>query len=178
MSATKVPFSRSYWVIPGQLLAGCYPGDWDPNQAHQKLLGLVDVGIQRVSTLMEEGESSRFIPYMPELTEVAAAQGKEVSSVRLPIRDVSVPSEEAMVAILDDIDWSIQNNHPVYVHCWGGRGRTGTVVGCYLARHGIAVGQEGLTRIIYLRGAVPDSAALSPETPEQCEMVLSWSKGE
>jgi len=26
----------------------------------------------------------------------------------------------------------------VYVHCWAGRGRTGTVVGCYLKRHGIA----------------------------------------
>jgi hypothetical protein len=26
----KVPFNRSYWVVPGKLLAGCYPGSEDP----------------------------------------------------------------------------------------------------------------------------------------------------
>ena len=98
--------------------------------------------------------------------------------MRLPIRDVSVPSKEAMVAILDAIDKSIRENHPVYVHCWGGKGRTGTVIGCYLARHGIAIGQEALARINYLRRDLPDSSARSPETLEQCEMVLSWAKGE
>ena len=169
----KTPFDRSYWVIPGQLLAGCYPGDLDPDQAHQKLQGLVDAGIQHVMTLMEVEESRRFNPYMPELTEIATAKGGKVSFVRLPIRDVNVPSKEAMVTILDDIDRSIQNNHPVYVHCCGGRGRTGTVVGCYLARHGIAVGHEALARINYLRRAVPDRTSRSPETPKQCEMVLS-----
>ena len=32
---------------------------------------------------------------------------------------------------------------PVYVHCWGGIGRTGTVVGCWLVRHGMT-GDEAL----------------------------------
>ena len=30
----SVPFNRSYWVVPGKLLAGCYPGSEymdDPN---------------------------------------------------------------------------------------------------------------------------------------------------
>ncbi|MFZ5949388.1 MAG: fused DSP-PTPase phosphatase/NAD kinase-like protein [Candidatus Rifleibacteriota bacterium] len=27
---------------------------------------------------------------------------------------------------------------PVYVHCWGGLGRTGVVVGCWSRRHGEA----------------------------------------
>ena len=83
-----------------------------------------------------------------------------------------------MRAILDEIDRSIQKNHPVYVHCWGGRGRTGTVIGCYLARHGMAVGQEALARINFLRSALPDSTARSPETSEQCEMVILWAAGE
>jgi hypothetical protein len=150
----------------------------DPDWATEKLQGLVDAGIQHVITLMEEGESSRFTPYMPELTALAAAHGTEVSSVRLPIRDVNIPSKEAMVGILDEIDLSMQVDQPVYVHCWGGRGRTGTVVGCYLARHGTAVGQEAIERINYLRRAVPASEFRSPETHEQCDMVRSWSIGE
>ena len=177
-SPLDAPFARSYWVEPGRLLAGCYPGDLDPDLAQKKLQGLVDAGIQHVITLMEEVESSRFTPYMPVLTELAAAQGIEVSCVRLPIRDVNVPSKEGMVGILDEIDPSLQNNRPMYVHCWGGRGRTGTVIGCYLARHNIAVGQDAIERINYLRHNLPDSDFLSPETPEQCEMVRSWSVGE
>ena len=176
--AGQAPFDRSYWVLPGTLLAGCYPGDLDPELARKKLQGLVNAGIQHVITLMEVEESSRFIPYMPELTEIAAAYSREISSVRLPIRDVSVPSKEAMVAILDEIDKSMQENHPVYVHCWGGRGRTGTVIGCYLARHGMAVGQEALARINFLQSALLDSTARSPETSEQCEMVILWAAGE
>jgi len=66
----------------------------------------------------------------------------------------------------------------VYVRCWGGRGKARTVIGCYVARHGIAIGQEALARINYLRLALPDAYASSLETPEQCELVLPWVMGE
>jgi hypothetical protein len=29
VSYPVVPFDRSYWVVPGRFLAGCYPGDLD-----------------------------------------------------------------------------------------------------------------------------------------------------
>lgn len=28
-----VPFARSYWIVPGQFLAGCYPGFRDKKEA-------------------------------------------------------------------------------------------------------------------------------------------------
>jgi protein-tyrosine phosphatase len=37
---------------------------------------------------------------------------------------------ELMTTILDAIDESMTAGKPVYVHCWGGMGRTGTVIGC------------------------------------------------
>ena len=130
VESLHVPFERSYWVTHGRLLAGCYPGDLDPDLATEKLRGLVNAGIQHVITLMEEGESSRFTPYMTELTELAAAQGIEVSSVRLPIRDVNIPSREAMVGILDEIDRSLQKEQPVYIHCVGNQQKWDTFAGC------------------------------------------------
>ena len=42
-----------------------------------------------------------------------------------------------MTRILDDVDAALADGGAVYVHCWGGIGRTGTVVGCWLVRHGL-----------------------------------------
>ena len=61
-----------------------------------------------------------------------ASKGISVTWERIPVRDVSVPSKDGMVMILDRIDQALAQQRPVYVHCWGGKGRTGTVVGCYL----------------------------------------------
>jgi len=65
------------------------------------------------------------------------------------------------------------------VHCWGGVGRTGTVVGCWLARHGIANGEEVLDHIARLRqGDLARRDRPSPETDTQRALVRSWRKGE
>lgn len=83
-----------------------------------------------------------------------------------------------MIRILDHIDQKINSNLPVYVHCWGGRGRTATVVGCYLARHGFAFGKDVIGTIQRLRENVSDSHEPSPETKVQVDMVVSWGSGE
>ena len=56
--------------------------------------------------------------------------------------------------------------------------RTGTVVGCYLARHGIALGEEALEKIKYLRRNDPKANEPSSETEPQCAMVRSWQRGQ
>lgn len=177
-----VPFARSYWVVPGQLLAGCYPGDPHPQEARRKLTGLLEVGIRHVINLMEPQEKNHegrpFVPYQEPLAHLAEERGIEVTCVRFPIRDGNVPSREEMRAILDDIDQALAEGRPVYVHCWGGKGRTGTVVGCYLARHGLANGPEALVRIQELRRNDPTSGHPSPETERQRDLVRSWKVGE
>ena len=60
----------------------------------------------------------------------------------------------------------------VYVHCWAGVGRTGTVVACHLIRHGMQ-GDEALARIAKLREAIGRYDA-SPEMPEQRDLVGRW----
>src|SRR3712207_6971239 len=42
-----------------------------------------------------------------------------------------------------------------YVHCWGGIGRTGTVVGCYLVEHGMD-GEQAIAAIAEWRAGTPD----------------------
>jgi len=92
----------------------------------------------------------------------------------MPTRDMSVPTDGHMEKILDLIDACVHEDRPVYVHCLGGRGRTGTVVGCYLARHGHAKSLRALDRINALRKDTSNRDRPSPETPDQINMVLRW----
>ena len=80
-----------------------------------------------------------------------------------------------MVDILDIIDNALFNGKNIYFHCYYGR-KTGTVVGCHLARHGIQ-GEEALQKIQELRAGIPNENSLSPETTDQIRMVKEWTKG-
>jgi len=174
----RTPFpNHSYWVVPGKLLAGYYPGDADPQVMDTKLNALLDCGVTVVISLMEADEDDlfgrTFPPYQDRLRELAWQRGKRIRWQRMPIRDFDVPSEAEMTRILNTIDQAIEQGETVYVHCLGGIGRTGTVVGCYLARHGIARGEAALKKIQELRRGLDDYRT-SPETAAQRQMVKRW----
>jgi hypothetical protein len=178
----SIPFSRSYWVVPEKFLAGYYPGSKDQDEAHQKLRALLNHGIRHVINLIEPDErdwrGTPFIPYEDQMESIASSMGHRVTLDRMPIRDTWIPSRPEMRRILDRIDRCIETHKPVYIHCWGGRGRTGTVVGCFLARHEIASGRDLFCQIQKLRKHAEDAYLRSPETQQQDDMVLSWVEGE
>jgi protein-tyrosine phosphatase len=129
---------------------------------------------------MEEEESDRYPtdipPYVKELKELAEKEKIPIQQFRFRIRDRDIPSREMMKEILDTIDHSIQKGQPVFVHCLGGIGRTGTVVGCYLLRHGLADHQNVLEKIRILRIGTVNQFAISPETEAQREFVETWEE--
>jgi hypothetical protein len=177
------PFDRCYWVVPGKLLAGYYPGDPDRDGTIAKLGALLDTGIRAFIDLTEEMEFNRWgmglVPYEEDLRQVADDKGiPGVSYRRMPIPDLGVRTKEAMREILDTIDWEMDNGRPVYVHCLGGIGRTRTVVGCWLARHGVASAEAVLDRIAELRSGDPSAEVPSPETRQQRNLVRRWKAGE
>jgi len=149
---TDQPIEHCYWVSPGKLLAGEYPGSKGEDSTKLRINALTGAG-------------------------VSAGLLKKVPHQRFPIRDVSIPdSSELMVAILDAIDYHLSQERVVYIHCWGGVGRTGVIVGCWLARHGFK-GQAALDRLHELWSQCPKSVyRKSPETREQEEYILRWEE--
>jgi ADP-ribosyl-[dinitrogen reductase] hydrolase len=172
---TNRPIGNSYWVRGGRLLAGEYPGQKDGEAVRGRVETFLRSGVTFFLDLTEERELSR---YDDVLRDAAGRLGVRAVHRRMPIRDVSVPRSPAeMSAILDAIDDALAAGHVVYVHCWGGVGRTGTVVGCHLVRHGLS-GDEALAALAALWQHVDKVGRrpISPETPEQARFVREWQR--
>ena len=176
-----VPFNRCYWVVPGKLMAGCYPGALDKFETHQKLKRLLDHGIRHVVNLMEPDEHDHscdfFEPYEPVMKSIAEESAIDVSFNRFSIPDLSIPSVQKMVEILDHIDQKIIDRKPVYVHCRGGIGRTGTGGRVFLGKAWLLIRKKRSPDDPEARRKVVDFRR-SPETAQQMDMVVSWVKGQ
>jgi ADP-ribosylglycohydrolase len=168
------PNLNTYWVIPHKFLAGEYPGNKDPNKAREKINRFLKVGVRHFIDLTEFGESG-LVPYEEILLEESGAASITATYQRFPIRDVSVPSDaEHLAEILLAIDRRIRQGGAVYVHCWGGVGRTGLVVACWLQEHG-RTPETALEELSTLWKTTEKSAwRESPETPEQVDWVKTW----
>ena len=151
--AEAAPLRGTAWVEAGRLLAGGYPESRDAERL------AAEAGVTLFVDLTEEGEL--------ELYEVRR-------HARFGVRDFTVAPPEVITAALDAIDAELEAGGIVYIHCWGGCGRTGTVVSCWLARHGVEP-EAALARF----AAVSFGAARRPcpETDEQRAAVLAWAAG-
>jgi protein-tyrosine phosphatase len=170
------PPGDSYWVEQGRFLAGPYPGNPDPVRERETLSGFLDFGVRRFVDLTESGEHP---PYAPTLERIASQRALDVDHVRLAIPDKSVPTRGQMRAILDLIDADLDEGESVYLHCRGGAGRTGTVVGCFLIECGLEP-SDALAQIATDRSGIGSRRGRwsSPETAEQRDFVLDWRPGE
>ena len=153
------------YLIAERLLGGPHPGTRDPDATRGHLARFEEHGVTLFVDLTQSGELP---PYAGMLTSARHE--------RRPIRDWGLAGEREMRATLDLIDDELARGGTVYVHCRGGIGRTGTVAGCWLRRHGLDDG-DPIARLAALRAGVPDAWMRSPETPEQAAMVSDWQAG-
>lgn len=173
------PLERCYWVVEELFLAGAYPGNPDSKAHIDRVQGLFDAGMRTFINLVEENETnnsgSPFRRYDDMLRQLASNANTRISHLRLSIPDTKVTTVDRMRSILDVIDLSLAGQTPVYLHCFGGMGRTGTVVCCWLLRHGYANKDDVLNLLTKLRQAdIKRASWPAPENDQQRKFVLSW----
>jgi hypothetical protein len=119
----------SYWVTD-VLAAGQYPGSKDPAEAATKVARFRAAGVTTFVDLTHPDDGLEPYAHLIE----------DARRLHHPIVDNDIPTVDEMRRALDAVDNSLADGETVYVHCWGGHGRTGTVVGCWLVRHGSTPG--------------------------------------
>jgi Cyclin-dependent kinase inhibitor 3 (CDKN3) len=162
------PLENSYWVIPARLLAGEHPFGDDPLDAQNRFAALREAGIDLFLDLTQIGEC----PSYQRLLHRAA------SYVRFPIVDCGVPSDEGqMQQIQAVIRAALAANRNPYIHCHAGIGRTGLVVGCYLADEGLG-GKAALKKLnkLWQQSERSKSWPAVPQTGEQADYIRRWSE--
>jgi atypical dual specificity phosphatase len=165
------PIPNSYWAT-AHLLACEYP--WSPS-CPKKLDALLKAGVSTFIDLTECGELS---PYATHLSARAALLGVDSPPIeyhQFPIRDRSLPeSVDYMYKVLRVLRDNERRGRISAVHCRGGIGRTGMVVGCWLVESGNARnGDEALGTIAQEWKTVEKCTRFphSPETGPQFEFV-------
>ena len=155
---------HAWWVEPGRLLAGEYPGSRTPEKAAVKLGLLLDAGVGSIVDLTSADDGLR--PYVRQLRAAEEKAGRSVQYLSRPIPDMKVMSAAGYDRILDDIRAEIDDGRLVYVHCWKGIGRTGTVIGCRLIDDGLDY-KTTIGRIGELRAGTRKAGVGCPQSSSQ-----------
>lgn len=155
------PLYQSYYIGCSHIFAGEYPGDKNNETAENKIRHMLHFGVRHFIDLTEEGELRPYNQLLPA----------DVTYDRFPIRDVSVPKSVADVYHLTGRikELAKRDDGFVYIHCWGGVGRSGTIVACLLAEDMEEPKPEYVLKKLRNRfSEMPKSSRrVTPETKEQ-----------
>lgn len=161
---------HGWWAdAEGRVLAGEYPGHRaDPAATRRKLTLLADAGVGTIIDLTHEADW--LTPYASELAMLAGERGIDLRRLPHPIPDQGVTTADHYDRIVGDISEGLATGRKVFVHCWGGIGRTGTVVGIWHVARGHHP-ERALALIEAARKGTIKAGLASPETGPQVRAV-------
>ena len=149
---------NSYWLIPGKILCGEYPHDIDDiTELTDSFIDLVKYG--RYGSIYKSQLDSN------------------INYRNFPITDHSIPSKIFCKQIIKYIENELKNKKTIYIHCYGGHGRTG-IIAAILLKHiqSNISGIEALEVISHLHCYRNDGGCniQAPETKEQMNYVVNY----
>jgi len=132
------PHDTCNYLLPGCLLAGSYPGDRSEPGHSEKILACLEAGVDTFLCLQQRRELERFTPYVARAAELRAAlpgaEGRELEFLHCEVPDGHVTSRHHLAIAVATVVQKLREGRKVYVHCWGGHGRTGTLLCAFLVK--------------------------------------------
>lgn len=93
----------------------------------------------------------------------------DLKHVKIPIPDFCPPTQDQINQFIKTVEEANARNEGAVVHCLQGKGRTGTMIACYLIKHENMTAQEALQKVRRLRPG-------SVETREQEQAIEDYSQ--
>ncbi|MEW5309729.1 MAG: hypothetical protein WDW38_001591 [Sanguina aurantia] len=185
------PTPWSNWVIPGRVIAGAYPASLDDAETERILSTMLELGMNTFVCLQAEvnintpehawraGHGLR--PYIKDAQKILSKAHEtgspritqqKIDFLHLPIIDGNVTTDSALNRLAEDVMERVVRGEKLYIHCWGGHGRTGTLVAVMLGR---LYGLPYTTALRYTQAfhdaRVYPQGVRSPQTPVQRAQV-------
>eukprot|EP00903_Cladosiphon_okamuranus_P014155 g13154.t1 len=193
------PTMESNWVLPGRLLVGAYPASMNDSHHAHLLCTILLQGVSTFVCLQQEyradgvteemwrsGEALR--PYFHDVLQLlgklrelrkadplsvpAICAPEDTDFVHFPIVDCNVADDTKVLQLAANLAARLARGEVMYLHCWGGHGRTGTVV-CIMLHlmYGLSA-DEAMERCQHVHDVrrIPISVG-SPQTDAQREQV-------
>lgn len=147
---------------------------------------LLNTGITTFVCLMQENEfDTRSEHYFEQAKKMLAENSEQFPQtaqqlrlLSLPIPDRTVVDDGAMLKLVEDVIGRLRRGEIVYVHCYGGHGRSGTLTAILIGRAYGVDGEKALELCQKFHDCRPDvdgikaSSVPSPQTHEQRAQVL------
>ncbi len=175
----KKPYPNSYWLEPDRILCGEYPKEIDDMEDDEAMDALLESGARVFIDLTSEGELKPYDVIARSRAEKLGIDPDTLQFHRFPVPDGSVPeSTEDMQRIVDTVKAANKDELIAYIHCWGGRGRTGTVAGCLLSEITGHTGEDAMSDLqVRWQGCAKSERGPCPESDAQRNFILNWKPG-
>ena len=113
------PTEESNWLIPKKLIVGGCP------VTLEEMEDIAEEGVDRLVCLLDNDDFSSHIS-QDEYKRLARSAGiKKI--IFAPIADGDITKDERAFSIANKIIKALENSRIIYLHCWGGHGRAGTI---------------------------------------------------
>lgn len=143
--------------LAGRLGLGPSPGCGAQNVA-EDLADLAAQGVGHLICLLEGEELGFFDPAETLEGRRAAVLAQGMSFLHAPIEDYEAPALAEATALVETIVARLDRGEDVFVHCWAGLGRAGTIVACVLIAQGLSA-PDAIALVRWIRpGAIQSTA--------------------
>lgn len=150
LKSLGIVVDRGVWIEDGRLLGCAYP------RREAAIAGLARQGVSMLVNLHERAhDPARLARY-------------GVEEIHLPVADFTPPSPAQVDRGVAAIAEAIAADRRVAVHCGAGKGRTGTLLACYLVHQGL----DPAVAIARIREVRPGSV----ETRAQVAAVEAYAR--